>query len=122
MVVHAPDGLVSLTAAKTHKFVIITGIIAPEVLLGSNLFLVTKAADSVIEMIVNAMGAVILTVTRQTDEFTLNLLIKLLVILPRTMTFLRLIVVSMKEDLLVVDTVQLIKGQVNFAVLHLGPR
>ena len=35
MVVNAPDGLVSLTAAKTHKFVIITGIIAPEVLLGT---------------------------------------------------------------------------------------
>ena len=63
MIVNPSDGLVSLTAAKTDKFVIVTGIIAPKVFLRGNLFFVPKATDGVVKMIVNAMSAVVLTAT-----------------------------------------------------------
>ena len=88
MVVNPSYGLVPLTAAQTDKLVVVTGVIAPEVFLLCNLFSVTKATDGVVKMIVNAMSAVVLTATRQADQFTLNLLVKLLVILPQCWPFL----------------------------------
>ena len=82
MIVDPPDCLISLTAAKTHKFVIITSVVGFEIFFLGHSFLVTKATDGMVEVIVNTMGGVIRGVTGETDPFVVQLLVKLLIVLP----------------------------------------
>ena len=61
MVVDSANSFIPLTAAKTHKFVIVSCVKSSEIFLRCHSLLLPEATDGMIQVVVYAVCAVILT-------------------------------------------------------------